>query len=501
MQITKNDKLTFLSAIICGFISYGYLLTHNFLTYDSMWNLCSDQNMISSGRQFLMYACKISSDYNLPWLNGLLAIFYLAVNSCFLVRLLEVKEKVTAILIAGFTVMFPSVTSTFAYSYTVDGYMLAVLLATIAVYLTGKYKYGFFAGIILLGFSIGIYQAYYSYAIVLCIVVLFEQLLKKLRMKEYCCLVGKFVVMGVMAYIFYVLSLKLMLAVQHTELSGYQGTSAVATFQIASLATGLKTAFWSFVDFARWANVLTTNVPMKIAFVMIFVICGGEFLYLFVSRGLYKDWYNYIWVGVLTIAIPFGATMVAIISPDTYIHLLVRMPWALLFVFATSLGEWIVPSGKIKRIVPGVSYFFCFVMLFEFAVVANIVGYNMNERYEKTYATCVRIVDRLEQTEGYETGMPVAILGGFPNTDNYPHTDITAQDLSGYFGVSGELCVNSTAKYAEFMSHYLNVTITCVSEEAEQRLVSTNEFEAMNNYPSEDSIRIIDGVWVIRING
>ena len=41
----------------------------------------------------------------------------------------------------------------------------------------------------------------------------------------------------------------------------------------------------------------------------------------------------------------------------------------------------------------------------------------------------VRLAEKLEQTPGYEHGMPMAILGGLPD---YPSTDITKDDLNGY---------------------------------------------------------------------
>lgn len=505
MKITENEKTSFVSAIICGLISYGYFLTHHFLTYDSMWNLYSDQNMISSGRQFLMFACKISSDYDLPWLNGLLAILYLALASIMLVKLLKVEGRVTAILIAGFTVMFPSVTSTFAYSFTVDGYMLAVLLSVVAVYITEHYKYGFVAAIFVLGFSIGIYQAYFSYAIILCIVVLLLKMLDGEEFKKLLCLAGKFAVMGIFAYVFYVVSLKIMLKLEGEALSGYQGTESVTSFSLKGIPTGLKTAFWSFIDFARWGNVLTTTVPMKLAFILLAISSAVLFVYLFIKKSIYKNVGILVFTLLLLCLIPFGATTVAIISPDTYVHLLIRMPWALLFVFAVTLGEKVSVCenafGKCLLCTKKTAYVFAFVMLLEFAVVANIAGFNMNERYEKTYATCVRIADRLEQMEGYKTGMPVAILGGYPNKENYPSTDITKNVLNGYFGVDGELCVNSTAKYAEFMSHYLNVTVTTADAATEEAIAASEEFKEMENFPSSESIRKIDGVWVIRING
>ena len=77
-QMKSQWKAAFSGTFLIGFLTYFYTMSHHFLTYDSMWNLYSAQDMITSGRQFLTYACRISSDYDLPALNGILAIFYLS---------------------------------------------------------------------------------------------------------------------------------------------------------------------------------------------------------------------------------------------------------------------------------------------------------------------------------------------------------------------------------------------------------------------------------------
>ena len=138
--------------------------------------------------------------------------------------------------------------------------------------------------------------------------------------------------------------------------------------------------------------------------------------------------------------IPFGATVVSIISPETFYHLILRSCWCLFFVFVLALAERLTLStaevfNHMKKAAMVIVTIFSMLLIFEFSKMANIAGYNQHERYEKSYSLCVRIADRLEQTEGYEHGMPVAILGGFPD---YPSTAITADDLSGYFGVTGD---------------------------------------------------------------
>ncbi len=498
----KNERNAFISAIICGIFTYGFTLTHHFLTLDSMWNQYSDQNMITLGRQFLMFACRISSDYDLPWLNGMLAIFYLAINSALLVRLFNVKKTITAFLVAGFTVCFPTVISTFAYTYTIDGYMLSVLLATLSVYICLNYKWGFIPSLFVLGVSIGIYQAYFSYAIVLyliyflLLIVAEDASVKKIITKAL-----KAICSIAFSYVFYAITLKIMLKLEGEEISGYQGTNNITAIDVSVFGEGIKKAFWSFINFARWDNVLTTTKTMKYAFVALILISGASFACLFIKNKKYKEWYNFLFVAIIVVVMPIAATIVLVISPNTYMHLLVRMPWSALLIFMCLLLEKCEYTGKVFEYAKAVGVIAAAIMIFEFSVVANIVAFNMNERYEKSYSICLRIADRLEQTDGYKTGMPVVILGGYPNETNYPKTDITKKDLSGYFGVDGDYCVNATEKYAEFMKHFLGITIVPAGYEAEQAIISGDDFYEMENFPSDDSIKLIDGIWVIRING
>ena len=187
MDTVENKKSFFQNKIaytitvtlILGLIAHIYGMTHTFHTYDSLWNIYSNQNMISSGRQFLMFACGISSYYALPWINTLLAIIYIGFSVVLICNIFKIENKLSIALIAGILVAFPSVTNTIVYSFTGDGYMLALFLSVLAYYLSKKYKWGFIPAIFALGVSLGIYQAYFSVTILLCVIGLINDILEE----------------------------------------------------------------------------------------------------------------------------------------------------------------------------------------------------------------------------------------------------------------------------------------------------------------------------------
>lgn len=505
----QSPQMTaFISCIIAGFLTFMYTMTHHFLSYDSMWNLYSKQDMISSGRQFLTYACRISSDYDLPWVNGVLAIIYLAVSAWILVDAFEMKKHVTAALCGAFLVTFPSIAGTFCYSYTIDGYMLAVLCTTFAFFLAKKYRFGWIPAIFLTGFSLGVYQAYFSYLILLCMLTLMLDFIFESDLKEIFRRIIRYLIMGIGGYAFYVISLKIMVALRHVEMSGYQGTDKVLSFSFNTLPKGLITAFKNFFSFMIKKGVLTSNVTMRIALYVLLACAVVLFVSLIISKKTYKSPVRMLGIIALVLLLPFGTNLISIIYPSVFFYVLLRYPWVVFFVFIPVLAERVCllkegnvsDKGSRDLIVSYVSIVASFVMIFEFAVMANIVAFNMNERYEKTYATCLRLVDRLEQCEGFKAGDTVAVLGGLPDESIYPFTDITYNTLKGYFVPTGNLCVESSGKFITFFTHYMNISVTAADPETEQELLNTPEYKEMEKFPKEGSIRLINDVWVIKIN-
>ena len=505
-KVSRQWIVAFISCCIIGLLTYGYIMTHHFITYDSMWNLYSDQDMITSGRQFLTYACAISSYYDFPFLNGILSIFYLAVASVLIVELFQVKNGICAALISGLLVAFPSVISTFCYTFTVDGYMLAVLMVTAALLITERKKFGFVWGALLLGISLGIYQAYLAYLMVLCVIMLLLQILEERNIRKVLVKVGQYAGMGVGGYAFYIVTLNMMLAAKGQTLSGYQGSDKVNSFSLSTLPQGIVTAFKNFFAFAIRGNVITVTGVMTAAVVILVAAGMGMYAYMFISKGCVKKLWIVIIAAVLVLCIPVCGSVISVLSPETYYHTLMWTAWCVPFIFVVVLTERMsgyrkTREGIIKRTAAATVFVCSTVLIFEFAKVANVVGFNMEERYEKNYALALRIVESLEETPGYRHGEQVAILGGEPNERIFPSTDITTADLTGYFGSYGDYSLNSTEKFATFMAHYMNVTIETIDYADEVALTQTKEFLEMEYFPYSGSIRRIGDVWVVKLNG
>lgn len=504
--IKPQWKWAFLACFITGILTFGYTMTHHFLTYDSLWNLVSDQDMITSGRQFLTYVCRISTDYDLPWLNGILAIFYMSLVAVVVVEGLGINSKYLAALAGMVLVTFPSMASTFCYTYTIDGYMLGVLLAALAFLLADRKKWGFLGGMVLLGFSLGIYQAYVSFTILLCILKLLLAILDGEKIKDIFGKVWRYLAMGIGAYVFYYVTLQLMMKAKNVNLSDYQGVDTIENFALSDIPKGIVGAYKQFFSFLRAPGALGSNHLMYACVLLLIAIGVGIYLWKFLVSKTDQKALRLLFIVLLLAVTPIGTTLICVMEPTVYFHLLMRLPWALFFVFVLALAERIPDIrkealGKIKGFLAVAVCVLTLLMVSQFAITANVVSFNMEERYEKTYGLCLRILDRLEQMPEYQTGDKVAVIGGGVDQREYPYTDVTSEYLKGYFGAEGVISVTDTGKFASFLYHYLNVTITTTTTEEELSVLETQEFKQMKSFPDESSIQKIGEIWVVKLNG
>ena len=176
--ISSKEKKVFLITFFTILLARGFRLANYMPNHDTLWNFCAPQDVITSGRWSLVWAAGISSNYDLQWLNGVISILYIAMTNIVIIRMFQIKNMLLSCSFGVLLGVYPSVVSTFMYMYTADAYYLAMLLSSVAamLILSSRWRRRL-AGSVLLGFSIGIYQAYLSVALVLCVLWLIQHLI------------------------------------------------------------------------------------------------------------------------------------------------------------------------------------------------------------------------------------------------------------------------------------------------------------------------------------
>lgn len=500
----KNDKykIPFIAAVAIGLITHMTMIVNKFPNGDSMTNFYFDQNMVTSGRWFLVAACGISSFYDLNFVNGILAILFLAVTAVYVTRFFDVQKKAAMILIPAVMVTFPAVAATMAYMYTVDGYMLGLLLSVLAAYLCKKYKFGWIYGAIALAFSLGTYQAYLAVTILLVIFDLIMGIIENEKIKDLWIKGIKYLGMGVGGGALYYGILRLCLLLQHKELDTYQGINEMGKISISELPSMIYDIYYDYGAFALRSRIFVNNVISMIAVVILIAACIISVVVLSAKSKSYKKWYNWLlFLGFLAI-IPLGCNIILLMSSKAEYHLLMRMQWVLFPVFVIVILDKSVgylESVKEKMSLAKSIYIILFAIIcYNFILADNIAYFNLNERYEKTYAYCVRLLDRIEQTDGYYTGIPVCMVG-VVSTDSFPETDVTGKVTDRISSTGGDFLLYRGEQYKEFMKHYLGATLNILEGQAVIDMYDSEEYSKMESFPAKSSVKLVDGIIYVKL--
>jgi hypothetical protein len=312
------------------------------------------------------------------------------------------------------------------------------------------------------------------------------------------------------AGLYYVI-LQVLLKLQGKELSGYQGiggmntagTEAETAGLISRLAGMVVSIYRDFVAFTFKGNVLFNNVFSAAALILLVLACAAIVMRMILQRKWWKNLGFFVMIVLLAAAVPVAANVILIVSPEVTYHLLMRYQWVLFLILpAAFVGRYAdCPTCSMRAKFRGLTEWALVcaitVLLFNYAVIDHIGYSNLEKRYEKTYAYCVRLLDRIEQTEGYYQGIPIAIMG-VVGWEQFPVTDITEPVTGGMIGLSGDALLYTADNYEAFMKNYLGASLNFLDVDAVGEIYYSEEYVAMDSFPGENSVKLVDGVIYVK---
>lgn len=502
-KIKREWKISFLATFLLGLAVHMPVMFSDIPNHDGLASMYFDQNMITSGRWFLMVACGASSFFTVPWIIGLLGLFLLGLTTVLLCELLEIRKTWAVAAVSGLMAAFPALASTFAYVFTMDGYMLALLLSVASVLCTKKRRLGFLPGAVCLAFSLGTYQGYLAFAMILAIFAILALFCGEKGTGENVSPVRclrealRYLYMGVLGAALYYVILHVLLKIQGKELDTYQGISGMAGAGAGGLLSSLRAMYADFVSFTFKGTVLYQNGFALAACLLLAVSAAVVCICQAKRRKWWKNPAIFAIIIVALIALPLATNVILLISPHVTYHLLMRYQWVLYLIGAVALVEKCDSRGMLEGLAEWAAFAAAFVLVFCYGLTDNIAYVNLQRRYEKTYAYCLRLLDRIEQTEGYYPGIPIAMVGVVGDVQ-FPVTDITLPVTGGMIGLSGDVLLYTGENYQVFMKNYLGATLNMLPVEAMSEMYFSEEYVEMDSFPGKNSVRIIDGILYIK---
>lgn len=486
----------FSTAFAAGLLIHLYRLTNNLLNWDSVYNFHSDQNAIHLGRCFLTLTCGLSSYYDLHWINGLLSLLYLALVCVCLVELFSLRHKTTIFLVSTVTVAFPSVTSTFAYMYTADGYFLAMLLMTAAVLLTLRKKQGWFPALFLIAFAYGSYQAYITYALMLIVCWSILQLLfTDRRLQELFSQWLRFLLMGGLGTLLYVLCNKLLTSLEGAVTSDYNGIAQMSLPGLAELVLAVKNCLIDFAYF--FFGPLNGLSPYKLLNAALLLLLAVLLCFLFLQKKLWQQPGRTALLLLFLAAIPFACTAIYFISPGVRYYMLMYAAFSLVYLLPVLLCEGMLLSSPQRGAVLSftwASVIMTALIVFNFALLANISYLYMQTSYEKTYGLVLRMTDRIEQLPDFSSAKKLCVIGHFDGYD-----DIELMLPPAMAGVKNGYFISEQEHFAAMMKDRFGLSLENCTEEESLRIQASEAFQEMPCWPANGSVMQLEDVAVVKI--
>lgn len=471
--IPKTIKAAFFACFFVGFLVHLYAFTNIIPNSDGLSRVFDQQQMTISGRWFLHCASMLHGYIQAPALIGALSLLFLSLAAALTVDMLRVHSVWAALLCGCFLSTAPAVAYTYLYMFTASAYAFGILLAVLAVWLARKHPWGFLFGAIPLACAIGTYQAYASVAAALVLVCVVLDLLDgSFTGKD----AGKMLAFLALGAALYGVILQGFLTIKDLELLDYRGINGpVASF------SGLVQVYVEFFQyFLVPGGVSYISVPLTIVQLLLF-LCGGI--------ALMKQWSRQ-WLLIPMLAlIPLACNFFRIFTDSAPI-----MRYA--FVFPLILAVVLIDRAGIPRLRTAAGALGIVVVLV-CAQMANTAYTASATAHRATEAFATNLVGRVESTPGYENGMEVVIIGGFPDDVYYSNVE-TFRTVEHYSCLSSSVMpLNKHVYY--YLNDWLNVPWQEPEEELLIAISESEAFQAMALYPSDGSVAILDGRVVVRL--
>lgn len=493
-KIKPSWKLSFFSAVAIGLLTHIYKFTNMLPNNDSMDYVYSALNVVSSGRWFLSAACALSGFFDLPWITGMISLLWIGVTAAIVTDIFRISRPVPIVLCSGILVTFPAITVTFFYQFTADGYMLAMVLAAMCVRLSimdnNKLLHLALASVCLC-LSCGIYQAYVSFAMLLAVAYFLNELFENRRSdREYAFWIGKQALIYIAGLGIYFIVWKLMMVIQGTEATNYQGMNALGSADIVTaISKSVRTVGSFFFGWNPLEHGWTVYMVLNTLFLILTTLVVIKSVV--TSKIFRKPVYLILMLACLVLT-PFFACVWFFTSSKVFYHMIMLQSLAALYIFV------LVQADKVLNLrwknIAGILFA---VIIFKFAIQANICYFVMDKCYETSYAMGTEMLTRIHMLDDGSVEK-IAIVGD--RETNY--AAIKPEEFCEIWIYSTQLkpdlLITQERTYA-FLKGFIGTDYEVVDDATLFSYLWDERVQEMGRWPASDSVQLMDGIIVLRL--
>ncbi len=505
MKRTNRPEWIFCVSLLLAF------LTHCSMFFGGALGVNEDNfavKKISSNAGYGRWVCDVLYRMGIPgsylaqaWI-GIFIILGLAVLCTVVLSMVKVKNIGSAVLIMAVLISFP--TLSYGYGYLSDAvfYAFSLMFAALAVYCTNRWKHGWAAGAVLIMLSLGLYQAWLSFAAAFAIFSLIVQLKEKeWNQKQMMSLLLRHAAMGVLGTVFYLLSVKIYNKIFDVTLYSYKGLNEMGQIPFMDLIGRILNCYRTFGRYLL-GEIYYMPVFVIVFHMLILIVCFLRCMQMVIGRIKMKKYFDAMLFALLFTALPIGMCLmdVAAGSNDS----LSIYAICLFYVFFIWLCEDLTEKYK-KIAVRGVAVISigivgCFYFL------TQVYYFKIHIFYQRTYALANRIVMRIEELEEYPGIRKVAVCSALAQREDYVSDvmfdDVILNDrgLGGqYVGFNSYYTDYGIIKFVSLANGFLGSNFEGVTVKEVLPVLKTEEYGKMTVWPHKDSVKVIDDIIFVKM--
>ena len=495
-EVFIRYRFVILSSFITAFLTYIYAFTNKIPNHDDVSQLFAKGTTLESGRWGLVAMSYIFPDFSMPWIYGVISIVFITIAVCVIVRMFDIQNRIYQSLLAALIIAFPSLIGVFTYMFTATSFSLSFLFAVVSVWLLKKKKVSFYIlSVLLMTFSLSIYQSYISVAVGLLMVLIIKMIInKESAPKSIIKNIALYLSFLVLSAVLYYLITQLIFTVTNTSF-GYYANQNLATDNVPVLQR-IKIAYAVFFgEFFSGTNGLIPTMISRALHAILLVVIGLKGVIILARKESVIKKLLLIFVAIL---FPLGINCMYLITESSAVHTLVMYGFVSVYVLAFVLleEETSVERDKqnVKRVIRSVSVVAFIGIVLSNIFIGNEVFLRLQLKYENAYSFYTSLVAQIKSNTDFTPGTKVALVGETKELI-YPYNEFdNTNEIMG-----SDLNVNIYSRN-QFIKYYCGFDANFASEEEIKTLSESQAFKDMNLYPYFDSVRKIDNYLVVKFS-
>ena len=138
------------------------------------------------------------------------------------------------------------------------------------------------------------------------------------------------------------------------------------------------------------------------------------------------------------------------------------------------------------------------IMIFNFGLIVNISYSLLEKNNQRSYATGTEMLARIHMLD--TDSNTVLVVGNTPLPDHSMYVTIPEERLGSIAYIIHYELTSDGLHLVRYLNTVLDAGLTAADSAAGEKITSSAEFREMHSWPASDSIRLIDGIIVIKLS-